>query len=143
MSEKILKIKRLFAFVINSNLENTPPKAYPSTAEIKTTINDIIPALKENTEEYKKFSDKATEIRKAEFAKEMTKEESDKAVETVNKEWRAYTDGAGSEILEIKFSEEAFKVLKDQFERDDWGKNWTGNLTEFKEMSDAFTEAGK
>ena len=142
---KNLKIKRVLIYAIYNSLRNTPPKDYPTTGEIKTTINDILPALKPHADEYLKFMKRAEEIQMKFLAKEITKEESEKAVEPINLEWRAYTKEHGNDIVEVAIENEPFTTLKTQFDRDGevWGKRWFANIEEFDEVSTSFTEAAK
>ena len=47
-SLKSLKLKRVFAWTIYNNLTNVPPKEYPTTEEIKATLNDILPEFEQH-----------------------------------------------------------------------------------------------
>ena len=139
----ILKIKRVFAYTIYNNLRNVPPKNYPTTAEIKSTISDILPYLKAEVSEYADMLKKAEELNLKLMTKEITKEESDKKIEKINEQWRVYNREHGSEEVSITLSDEAFTTLSTQFNRDGWGKNWVQTIEEFGELEAAFTAAGK
>lgn len=143
MSTKTLKIKRVFAYAVYNSLRKTPPKDFPTTGEIKTTISDILPALKTHAAQYVDMIKQAEELAVKVAAKELDEEASKKAVEAINVTWREYTKEHGDEIVEISLDQEAFTTLKVQFERDNWGKTWLANIEEFGEFSDAMTEAGK
>ena len=142
-NQKTLKIKRVFAYTIYNNLRNTPPKDYPTTGEIKSTISVILPALKEFISEYINMMKTAEELVVKTVAKEVSEDESKKTLEELNGKWSQYNKIYGSEIVEISLDEEGFKTLKTQFDRDNWGKKWVANIEEFSELNDAFTEAGK
>lgn len=141
--KKTLKIKRVFAWSVYNNLKQTPPKEYPTTGEIKSTISDVLPALKEHVNEYIKMIVQAVEINDKALAKELTESEIKISIDKINEEWRIYTREHGNEIIEFTLDEEGFKTLKSQFDREDWGKKWVANLEEYAELSDAFTDAGK
>mgnify|MGYP001573820928 CR=1 FL=1 len=142
-NQKTLKIKRVFAYTIYSNLRNTPPKDYPTTGEIKSTISVILPALKEHISDYLGTAKKAGEIAEETMSKKITQEESDKKVEELNVIFRQYNKEHAGDIVEISLDEEGFNTLKTQFDRENWGKKWVANIEEFGELNDAFTEAGK
>ena len=142
-NKKTLKIKRVFAYAVYNSLRKTPPKDFPTTGEIKTTISDILPALKTQAAQYMEFIKQAEELAVKVSAKELNEEQSQKAVEVINAAWRVYTKDHGDEIVSVELDGEAFTTLKAQFERDDWGKTWLANIEEFGEFSDAMIEAGK
>jgi len=141
--KKTLKIRRVLAWSIFSNLKKIAPKDYPTTAEIKSTINDILPALKESVSFYSDTIKKAEDIQEKIIDKKITEEESKAEVEKLNIEWKDYNKNSGLEVVDINLDEEAFKTLKAQFERDNWGKSWMLNIEEFGELLEAFNEAGK
>lgn len=143
MAEKTLRVKRSFVWAIYSNLKNMPPKEYPTTEEIKDTIQKILPALKEHVTEYAEMSKEATELAGKVSSKEMTEEESKNAIEEINKRWRPYNKEHGVEVVEVKMDSESFKTFSDQFNRKDWGTTWLANLEEFGELLEAFAEASK
>ena len=143
MAIKTLKIKRVFAYTIYRSLKSTPPKEYPTTGEIKLTINDIIPALKSHIGEYVKMSEKVDELSVKVQTKELKEEDLKGKVDEINEEFRGYNKEHGSEIVEVALDGEAFTALKSQFERDNWGKTWVQNIEEFSELMDVFTEADK
>src|SRR3990167_8394436 len=139
MSTKTLKTKRVFAYAIYNNLRNTPPKDYPSTAEIKSTISSILPALKEAVSGYGDLMLKAQDLAvKIQENKDLPKEEGDKLVSAMNDEWRAYNKEHGEDVVEIVLDEEGMKTLKAQFEREGWGKKWIATIEEFGELLEAF-----
>lgn len=142
MSNKTLKIKRVFAWTIFNSLRNTPPKDFPTTGEIKSTINEVLPALKSQVTYYIEAMEKAVGLAEKVASKEVTEEESKAAVDKLNDEWRVYNKEHGSELIEISLDDEGFKTLKAQFDRENWGKKWVANLEEFGELLQAF-EAGK
>ena len=142
-SDRTLKLKRVFAYSIYNNLRNTPPKDYPTTGEIKETISSVMPAFKEHIGVYLDLVSDAEALSVKVAAKEITDKEGQAAVDKINKTWKEYSQEHGSEIVSIGFSEEGFKILRTQFERENWGNKWTANLDEYAEMLEAFTEAGK
>ncbi len=75
MSNKTLKIKRVFAWTIFNNLKNTPPKDFPTTGEIKSTINEVLPALKSQVTYYIEAMEKAVGLAEKVASKEVTEEE--------------------------------------------------------------------
>ena len=143
MSTKTLKTKRVFVYAIYNNLRNTPPKDYPSTAEIKSTIQVILPALKETVSGYVDLMKKAEELSVRLQDKNLAKEEGDKLVTSMNDEWKGYNKEHGNDIVDLTLDEEGFKTLKAQFEREGWGKKWIATIEEFGELLEAFAEAGK
>ena len=143
MAIKTLKIKRVFAYTIYRSLKSTPPKEYPTTGEIKLTINDILPALKNHIGEYVKMSARVDELSVKVQTKELKETELQNKVDEINEEFRGYNKEHGNEIVEVVLDGEAFTALKSQFERDNWGKTWVQNIEEFSELMDVFTEADK
>jgi len=143
MAEKTLKIKRVFAQAIFNNLNGIPPKDYPTTAEIKSTVTEILPALKEHLAEYVKIFSEAREVSDQHAEKKITGEEFQKQVDGFNERLVAYSKTEGQETVEIGLTTEGMKTLSDQFNRDDWGKKWFQNIEEFSEVMTAFDEAGK
>lgn len=138
-----LKLQRVFAHAIYNSLKNTPPKDYPTTGEIKETISGILPAFKDHVGTYIELQGEAETLSLQVINKELTEEEGKKAVEAINDKWKAYNKGAGLEYVEVKFSEEAFKILRTQFDRENWGTKWTANLDEYAGMLEAFDNANK
>ena len=143
MSQKTLKIKRVFTWTILNNLKSTPPKDFPTTGEIKSTITTIMPALKEHTTFYSDLMKKAEEHNQKFSSKTITEEQSKVEIEKMNTELRDFNKEKGLEIVEVSLDDEGFKVLKAQFERDGWGKKWVVNIEEFGELMLAFDEASK
>lgn len=143
MSTKTLKTKRVFVYAIYNNLRNTPPKDYPSTAEIKSTISMILPALKEAVGGYIDLMKKAEDLAVVVQAKETNEEESKKLVDGMNVEWKDYNKAHGNDVVEVSLDDEGLKTLKAQFERDNWGKKWLATIEEFGELLEAFAEAAK
>lgn len=142
-SKKTLKIKRVFAWAIYNSLKNTPPKDYPTTGEIKSTITDVLPALKEHVASYVEKFKEVSDLSERIVAKELTDEEGKAAVEKLNVELKAYNKEHGDEIVEVALDEEGFKTMKSQFDREGWGKKWLANIEEFGELLAAFDAAGK
>ena len=142
MSTKTLKIKRIFAYTIYNNLRNTPPKDYPTTGEIKSTISSILPALKEHISEYLEMMKKAEDLSAKVADKELSEADVKIKIDGYNEEWRKYNKERGNEIVSVVLDEESFKTLKAQFDRDNWGKRWVANIEEFGELIEAFAEAG-
>ena len=138
-----LKIKRVFAYAIYNRLRNVPPKDYPTTAEIKSTISVILPALKEHLAEYLEKMKRAEDLSVKINSKELTEERIKAEVEAVNESFRTYNKEHGNDLVEVELDGEGLKTLRTQFERDNWGKNWLANIEEFSELADAFAEAGK
>lgn len=143
MSNKTLKTKRVFAYAIYNNLRMTPPKDYPTVAEIKSTINVILPALKEAVSEYLKLFVQVQDLAEQIKEKKFSDKEAQNKVDNINEMWKEYNQAHGNEIVDIVLDEEGFKTLKSQFERDKWGKNWLANIEEFAELSASFDEAAK
>ena len=155
MAIKTLKIKRVFAYTIHRGLKAVPPKDYPSTGEIKTTLTDILPVLKPFIDEYYKLSVRAEEVTSAAVLKEITDEKtgvvskivsdepSKVKLEEINAEWKKYSKEHGDEIVAVALDGEGFKTLKAQFDRENWGKTWVVNIEEFSELMEAFAAAEK
>jgi len=143
MSQKTLKIKRVFAWSIFRSLRVKPPKDYPTTEEIKATISDLLPALKAPVVVYFTLAKKAEEIANQIANKEVPEGEGKNQVDQVNKEWREYNKAHGDEIVDITLDGDAFKTLLDQFNREGWGKDWLANVEEYGELLAAFDEAKK
>lgn len=140
-NKKTLNVKRVFAWAIYNNLKNTPPKDYPTTGEIKSTISDVLPALKIHVGEYADKIKDAEELSVQVQAKKLSEEEAKAAVDKINDAWRAYNKEHGQEIVAIELDEEGFKTLKAQFDREGWGKKWLANIEEFGELMEAFDAA--
>ena len=143
MSDKTLKIKRVFAWSIYNNLRNVPPKDYPSTGEIKSTINEILPALKEHVVVYADLIKEAVELQVKITTKEVDEKTAQPEIDRINGEFRKYTQEHGSEVVEIRLADDGLKTLTDQFNRDNWGKNWITNIEEFGELLEALEQAKK
>ena len=143
MAIKTLKLKRVFAYTIYRSLKSTPPKAYPTTGEIKTTINDILPAFKKHIPEYVKMSEQVDELSVKVQVGELKEADLKGEVDKINDGFRDYNKEHGTEIVEVPLDGEAFTALKSQFERDEWGKTWVQNIEEFSELMDVFAEAEK
>ena len=143
MSAKTLNLKRVFVYSIYNHLRNTPPKSYPTTGEIKETISTVLPALREHVNLYAELLTRAESLSVKVAAKELTEEESKKQIEAINVEWREYNGSHGQEVCAVSLSDEGFKTLRGQFEREGWGSTWTANLDEYAEMTEAFSKAGK
>ncbi len=143
MSNKTLKIRRVFVWAIYDNLKRTAPKDYPTTGEIKSTISDVLPALKEHVSFYADKIVKAVELSDKGIAKEIGEEELKAAVDKINDEWRTYNREHGNDVVEISLDDEGFKTLKVQFDREGWGKKWVANIDEFSELLEAFAGASK
>ena len=141
MPNKTLKIKRVFIYSIYNNLRNTPPKDYPTVAEIKSTINVILPVLKEAVSEYLELFVKVQDLAEQVREKKLSEEESKVKVDAMNAQWREYNTTHGDEVVDIVLDDESFKTFKAQFERDKWGKNWLANIEEFGELLEAFDAA--
>ena len=143
MSNKTLKIKRVFLYAIYNSLRQTPPKDYPTVAEIKSTINAILPALKEAVTGYIELFTKVQDLAEQVREKKLSEEESKAKVDAMNDQWKEYNTAHGNEVVDIVLDDESFKTFKAQFERDKWGKNWLANIEEFGELAAAFDEAAK
>ena len=143
MPQKTLKIKRVFVWTIYNNLRNIPPKDFPTTGEIKSTISEVLPALKTHVSFYAEMMKKAEALAVKVAAKEITEEISKEEVENINSEWKMYNKDHGEEIVDVVFEDDGFTTLKTQFDRENWGKKWVANLEEFGELLEAFSEAGK
>lgn len=143
MSNSILKIKRVFAWAIYSNLRVVPPKDYPSTGEIKNTINDILPALKEHVGTYIDLFTRASDLQVKIANKEVEAGATQPEIDKINDDWRAYSKEHGLELVDISLSVEALKTLNDQFNREGWGKKWVVTIEEFGELLEAFEQAKK
>lgn len=140
-NQKTLSIKRVFAWAIYDNLKRTAPKDYPSTGEIKSTISDVLPALKEHVGEYMKLIKEAEELSVRVAEKKLGEEEAKAAVDKINEVWRAYNKEHGNDVVAISLDDEGLKTLKAQFEREGWGKKWIVTIEEFGELLEAFEAA--
>ena len=139
MSEvKTLKIKRVFAYAIYNNLKNIAPKDYPTTGEIKSTIGAILPGVKQHISKYLDIVKFAEELSESVVSKKVSEEEAKIKVDELNAEWAKYNKDGGNEIVEVSLNDEDFKILKSQFERENWGKNWVKNIEEFGELMESF-----
>lgn len=138
-----IKIKRVIAWNIYGILKNIPPKDYPTTGEIKNTINLILPALGEHIGEYTSMVNQVVELNKKIVAKEIEEEKVKVESDKINEDWRNYNVEHGIEIVDVELNDEGFRTLKEQFDREEWGKKWVANIEEFGELVDAFSEAEK
>jgi len=141
-STKMLKIKRIFAWTIYNNLRRTAPKDFPTTGEIKSTISDILPALKTHIAEYQSLIEQAEALSAGVVDKKLSEEEAKVAVDEINNGWRTYNKERGQDVVEISIDDEGIKTLKIQFEREGWGKQWVANIEEFGELLEAFEAVG-
>lgn len=141
MSKKTITTKRRLAYAVYNSLKRIPPREYPSTEEIKTVLEDILPAFKEHVIEYIDVVRKATAInaRMEEFGRAKV----EKMVADLNEKWRVFNKEHGLDDIKIKMEEDAVKTLVDQFKRDDvkgqppvWGRSWFGNIEEFQVFAD-------
>ena len=143
MANKTLSTKRVFAFAIYNALRNTAPKDYPTTAEIKSTISDVLPALKLHVEQYVTLQKRAIEIGESIAGNDAAAKAADPQIQAVQDEWKKYTKEHGSDIVGVELETEAFKTLKAQFNRDEWGTKWLASIEEFGELLAAFEAAEK
>jgi len=141
--KKTLKIKRVFVYTIYNNLRNIPPKDYPTTGEIKSTISSILPALKEHLGGYLEYVKKAEVLSARVVAKDVAEAEVQSTLDAYNAEFRKYNQEQGVEVVEVSIDEEGMRTLRTQFDREGWGKKWVANIEEFGELLGAFEEAGK
>ena len=137
-NKKTLSIKRVFAWAIYNNLKNTPPKDYPTTGEIKSTISDVLPALKVHITSYADMIKEAEELSVQVVEKKLSEAEAKTAVDKINDAWRVYNKASGDDIVALELDEEGFNTLKTQFDREGWGKKWLANIEEFGELLTAF-----
>lgn len=142
MSQKTLKVRRVFALSMYNNLRNVPPKDYPSTGEIKNTLS-VLPVLKELAAGYLDVFKRASELSEKLSAKSVSDEEHKVAVEKLNEELKAYNGEHSNDVVDVVLDEDCMKTLKTQFERDGWGKKWVVTVEEFGELLEAFNEAVK
>lgn len=140
--EKTLKLKRIFAFIIHNSLKNTPSKEY-ATGELKALITDIIPSLRKHIDQYVEMSKKVGDMKEKFESKEIKEEDLNSKISEINDEWKAYSKGAGSEVVDIVLSEESMKSLNSIFNKENGGKLWTSNIDEYAELMNAFAEAVK
>ena len=140
---KTLNIKRIFVYTIYNKLRNVPPKDYPTTAEIKSTISIVLPALKEHVDGYASLFKEAEDISLKIASGELTEENAKLNIDRINTSVRTYNSEHGSDIVSVTLDDEGFKTLNAQFNRENWGKNWMANIEEFAELSDVFAEASK
>lgn len=141
--QKTLKLKRVYVYAIYNSLRSTPPKDYPTTEEIKITIADILPAFKSHIAEYLELVKKAEEISAAVGAKEVTEKEIQPKMDKINLDWKSYNKEHGHELVDISLDGSVFTTLKNQFNREDWGKKWLVNIEEFADLIEAFANAEK
>lgn len=140
---KTLKTKKIFVWAIYQNLRSIPPKDYPSTGEIKSTITEVLPALKAVVSEYVEFFKRGEDLNEKMVAKQMTDEEAKVAVETINNDMRAFNKDHGNDVVDIVLEGEGFTTLKTQFNRDEWGTKWLSNIEEYGELVESFAQAEK
>lgn len=137
---KVFKTKRRLVQVVYSTLKNLPPKEFPTTEELKTTVSDILPALREHVEGYQSFVDEATEIQRERRNKKLTDEQVQKKVDEINERWNEFDQSKGDEEVAVELPEDAYKIFIDQFERENWGKNWFGDIESFVSFSNALED---
>ena len=137
-NQKTLSIKRVYAWAIYDQLKHVPPKDYPTTGEIKSTITDILPALKVHVASYIEKIKEAEELSVRVVAKEIDEAQSKVAVDKINDAWRVYNKEYGMDIVDVVIDDEGFNTLKAQFDREGWGKKWLANIEEFGELLESF-----
>lgn len=142
-SLKSLKLKRVFAWTIYNNLTNVPPKEYPTTEEIKATLNDILPEFEQHVGEYVKMNAEAKEVADQASAKKISESELRAKVDEINEKFREYSKKEGMEIIELKLNKDTLDILTKQFNREKWGTSWMVNIKEFAELDKAFADANK
>src|SRR3990167_431589 len=143
MPKKTLKIKKVFIWTIYNSLKNIAPKDFPTTGEIKETITSILPKFKANVGEYIDLVKKISEAEELFNAKKITEDELKEKKAAVETEFKAYNKEHSGDLCELVLPEEAFKTLKAQFDRDNWGRRWVMNIEEFGELMVTFEEAAK
>ena len=142
-AQKTMKLKRVFVLSVYNNLRSTKPSEFPTAGEIKDTISTILPALKEHVATYAEMTTQAEALALKVSTKEINEEDAKKAVDAINEAWRDYTKASGQDVCDVVLTEEGFKTLRSQHEREGWGPKWTANLDEYAEMAEAFAEAAK
>ena len=151
MAEKTLTLNKIYCLTIYNNLRSTPSKDYPTTEEVKETI-ELLPKLKEQAQGYvdilKIRDDIYVEYKKklkglSEDEAKLVQEELNNKINEINEKIAEYSLEHAKDVCELKLSEDSLKVLKTQFERNGWGAKWVASVEEFGEILLALEEAGK
>jgi len=143
MSEekKEIKLKRINAWVVYDNLRAIPPKEFDSVGQIKTLMNNVLPAfkgkIKEHVEmmmDFRAFNEKAIEDK-------MPRKDLEKKVEEVNRVWSTYNKEHGKEVVTVSLDKEALGVLVVLFNK--YGNKMFNTIEEFIEVEEAISKAGE
>ncbi len=137
---KILKTKRIFLYSVYRALRETPPKEFPTTEEIKVTIDNILPALKEVSIGFTKALDGVDEVNREVRKKKITDKVATEKREKLANQFNEYNDEHGEDIVSIEFEDEHFKVFQEQFDRQGWGQTFLNSIEDYNELSTAFEE---
>lgn len=122
---KLLSTKKIYAYLIYSNLKRTPPREYPDTNEMVVTVDEILPAFEKVSGEFMVFNKEANEINNGLAAGNITQEDATAKIEELQKTVRTFESSSeGLAVVDIELSVSAFGILSSQFER--WGKGDTG-----------------
>ena len=120
---KTLTTKRIYAYLIFSNLKRTPPREYPDTNEMVVTVDEVLPALEAVSGDFISMMKRADDVNNELAAGKISTEDAQLKIADLQKEVRIYEPGAGMEFVNVEFSPSAFGILSSQFDR--WGKGNT------------------
>ena len=139
---KALSTKKIYFYLIYSNLKRTPPREYPDTNEMVVTVDEILPALEAVSGDFLTFSKQADEINNDLASGKLTQEDARAKIEELQKTVRNYEASPdGVAVVTVELSVSAFGILSAQFER--WGKGntdkqipgWFNKLEDFVSFS--------
>ena len=142
---KTLKTKRRFAYFAHLSLKGTPPKDFPTIEEMELTVEEILPALREEAKGYNVFRERADEVSTKLASGDMSSTEVEKVIKEINIDATKFENEHRLDEIKIELENSTFNTFFQQFER--WGKEWFLKLEDFiefrKAMNDTNKESGK
>lgn len=126
---KTLATKRIYAYIVYSNLKRTPPKEYPDTNELVETVDNILPVLEVASADFVGYRKRADEINNKVGSGQLKQEDGQDQILALQKEVRVYELEKGEEVTSAEFEKAAFDILYQQFDR--WGKTWFEKVEDY------------
>lgn len=118
---KLLKTKKVNVAIVYNGLMNTPPKEFPTMAELEQTPV-IVEKLKTEIPEFVKSIGEAEKMNTDIITGKIKNEDIDKARSDYYKVSTNLEMEKGKEVVGIDFENNEFNTFFQQFER--WGRNW-------------------
>ena len=136
---KMIELKRIYAYLIYSNLKRTAPKEFTDVDEMIATVDDILPAFEASIVEFVAFKKRADDLFNRQSSGSIDEKEMKEMLIELQKEVRKYELSVGEEKVEIEVENAGFSKFIEQFKR--WGKNWFAEIKDFVEVQKALNAA--